>query len=140
MPSVMWPAIIWPDLELWAIDYLKARLATRPEPFAQGVAVRNVVPDTMPARLITVRDDGGGRSDATKTASLGVNIWAGAAKNPADCSNLARLVTALLEDAAGYGPVKAHLSTSGPYPVAEASAKPHRYLSVDLVVTGTPLT
>lgn len=137
MPSVMRPAIVWPDLELWAIDYLESRLADRTEPFAQDVDVRNLVPKTMPARLVTVRDDGGGRDDVTKSASLGVNVWAA---NPFDCSNLARLVTAFFEDAAGHGPVKAHLSTSGPYPVPEDSGKPHRYLSVDLVVTGIPLT
>lgn len=132
------PPVIFPDAEAWAIGYLKPALAARTEPFASGVTVTNKAPKTMPARLVTVRDDGGPRlDDVRKVASIGVNVWAA---SMADVSDLARLVAALLEAAPGSGPVVAHLSTSGPYPVAEeASEKPHRYLSVDLSVRGEPL-
>ena len=91
----------------------------------------------MPARLVTVRDDGGSRDDLSRTAFLGVNVWA---ETDADCSDLARMVASLLEASAGNGPVVACLGTNGPMPVVEESDKPHRYLSADLVVTGSPLT
>lgn len=119
------PAVLFPDVEAWAIAYLKAALTE--------VTVSNKVPGTMPARLVTVRDDGGPRQEVTKTVNLGVNVWA---TSDADCSDLARLVVAHLEASAGNGPVVAHDGTSGPYAVVEASTKPHRYASVDLRVRG----
>lgn len=137
MSSVLRPSILWPDVEAWAVGYLESALSARPEPYAAGVLVSRSVPGTMPPRLVTVRDDGGGRGDVTRSSGLGVNVWAA---TDGDCSDLARLVCALLEAAAGSGPVKACTGSYGPYPVPEASGKPRRYLSVDLIVTGVPLT
>lgn len=137
MSTVMRPSILWPDVEAWAITYLTAALAAREEPYADAVAVRKDVGKAMPPRLVTVRDDGGGRGDVTRSSGLGVNVWAATDE---DCSDLARLVCALLEAATGNGPVVAVTGSFGPYPVPEDSGKPHRYLSVDLIVTGVPLT
>lgn len=136
MSTVFRPSILWPDVEAWAVDYLTTALAAREEPHADGVEVRTQVGKTMPARLVTVRDDGGGRTEITRSSGLGVNVWA---ESEAVCSDLARLVCSLLEAAAGNGPVRACVGSFGPYPVPE-EGKPHRYLSVDLVVTGAPLT
>lgn len=131
------PAVLFPDTKSWAISYLSSALAARPEAVASGVTVAGKVPATMPARLVTIRDDGGPRSSAvTKRVSLGVNVWAGTDQ---DAAGLAALVAALLEDSSGKGAVVAHLSTSGPVEAVEASGKPHRYLSVDLSVRGTAL-
>jgi hypothetical protein len=131
------PPVLFPDVKAWAVGYLTGALAGRPEPVASGVAVRTVVPATMPARLVTVRDDGGPRSsDVTKVASLGVNVWAATA---ADASDLSALVAALFEAAPGDGPVVAHEGASGPFEVAEDTGKPHWYLSVDLRIRGTAL-
>lgn len=129
------PAVLFPDGEVWAITYLKAALLARPvgETFADNVTVSNVVPTTMPARMVTIRDDGGPRQAVTKTVAFGVNVWAA---TDADCSALARLVVALFEASPSSGPVVAHESTSGPYRVIEESLKPHRYASVDLRVRG----
>lgn len=135
--SVMRPTVLWPDMEAWATDYLRTRLAARAEPYASGVTVGTRVPTTMPARMVTVRDDGGSRGDVTRPTTLGVNVWAA---TDADCSDLTRLVLALLEASAGHGPVVACGGTNGPFPVPEDSGKPHRYLSVTLTVTGTPIT
>lgn len=137
MSTVFRPSVLWPDVEAWAIGYLSTALAAREESYAEDVAVRKDVGDTMPARLVTVRDDGGGRTEVTRSSGLGVNVWA---STDEDCSDLARLVCALLEASAGYGPVVACTGSYGPYPVPEESGKPHRYLSVDLIVTGVPLT
>ena len=133
------PAVIFPDVVLWALGYLRTALTARPvgETFADDVFVQADTPATIPARLVTVRDDGGRRlPDVRKVASLGVNVYAA---TKADCANLANLVAAIFEAAPGSGAVVGHVGTSGPYPVPEASLKPHRYLSVDLVVRGVAL-
>ena len=132
------PAVVFPDLEAWAVTYLRDALSSSAESFASGVVVRNVVPDVVPARLVTVRDDGGPRQDdVRKIVSLGVNVWA---EDAADCSDLARYVAALFESPAALtGGVVGHVGSTGPYPVAESSGRPRRYLSVDLLVAGEPL-
>lgn len=130
-------SLLWPDVEAWAVSYLSTALDARPEPYASGVVVRTQAGSTLPPRLVTVRDDGGRRDDLSRRTSLGVNVWAA---TPKDCSDLARLVQALLEAAGGSGPVVACLNTNGPFPVPEQGGTPHRYLTADLVVTGTPLT
>lgn len=130
------PTLLWPDVEAWAVTYLKAALAANPQPYTTGVKVRADTGATITTPLVTVRDDGGNRDDASRTTSLAVNVWA---TTPEGCSDLARLVQTLLEASAGNGPVVACLNTFGPYRVPEQSTTPHRYLSADLVVTGTPL-
>lgn len=131
------PPVVFPDVEQWAVGYLRTFLDDRTEDFAHDVDVDVKTPELIPARLVTVRDDGGQRRPGvTKTASLGINVWAERRK---DASDLARLVAAALEASAGHGPVVAHLATSGPYPVGEESEKPRRYVSVDLIVRGSAL-
>ena len=137
MSTALRPSILWPDVEAWAVNYLRTALAARTEPYASGVQVRTDVGKAMPARLVTVRDDGGTRGDVTRSSGIGVNVWAATDE---DCSDLARLVCALLEASAGSGPVVACTGSFGPYPVPDDSGKPHRYMSVDLIVTGAPLT
>lgn len=131
------PPLIFPDMSLWAVTYLRAALAARAESFASGVTVLTKVPNTIPTRLVTIRDDGGPRgADVTKTSALGVNVWAA---NDADCTDLANLIAGLFEAAVANGPVVGHLGSSGPYPVPDESAKPRLYLTVDLVIRGTAL-
>lgn len=135
--SVLRAHLVWPDVKAWAIGYLTTALAARPEPVATGVHVSGSVPEAMPPRLVTVRDDGGPRGDVTQTARLGVNVWAA---TEADCSGLSRLVASILGASAGSGQVVACEITTGPYEIPEESGIPHRYLTADVVVTGTSLT
>ena len=138
------PAVVFPDVKAWAVSYLSAALGARAESYASGVSVRSRVPaetvaDPWPVsgRLVTVRDDGGSRvGPVTRRTLLAVNVWADTEKNTAD---LAALVVALLEDAAGSGPVVAHDNTSGPVEVVEESTRPRRYASVDIIVRGSDL-
>lgn len=138
------PAILFGDAAAWGTGYLRAALAARGEAYTDDVTVRSQKPtavdtDLPPAsgRVVTVRDDGGPRdAELTKVVTLGVNVWA---DDEADCVDLALMCAALLESAPGFGPVVAHVATSGPFPLADQSNKPHRYLSVDLRVTGEPL-
>lgn len=137
------PPVLFGDSAAWATAYLRAAINDRPEPYADSVTVRTQKPtatDTDPppasGRVVTIRDDGGPRGlDVTKTITLGVNVWA---DNEGECADLALLSAVLLEAAPGDGPVVAHVATSGPFPLADRSEKPHRYLSVDLLVSGTP--
>jgi hypothetical protein len=131
------PVQIFPDLSSWASDYLRTAIAARPEPYASSVTVTGYWPEgkAMPARLVTVRDDGGPRvAPVMKRVSLAVNVWAA---TEADCSDLSLLVAALLEDAAGSGPVIAHDGSTGPVRVRDST--PHRYLTADLLVQGEQL-
>lgn len=132
------PVVIFPDVEAWAVGYLSAALAARPESVAVGVKVTATWPSgAIPARLVAVRDDGGPRSGpTTKTTSVAVNVWASTQE---DATDLALLVAGLLERSVGSGPVVAHEGASGPVRVAEESGRPHRYLTADLVVRGADL-
>lgn len=131
------PAVVFTDLEAWAVGYLATALAARAESFTEDVTVSNRVPDVIPARLVTVRDDGGSRSaTVTKSSALGVNVWASSEE---DASDLARMVVALLENAGGDAPVVGHSGTSGPVRVPEESGTPHWFASVDLVHRGASL-
>lgn len=137
------PAVLFADSAQWAVSYLRGALDARPEAYAADVTVRtqrptatNTDPPPASGRVVTIRDDGGARGpDVTKTVTLGVNVWA---PDEGDAADLALMVEALLESSPGAGPVVAHLGTSGPFPIADASG-PHRYLSVDLTVAGAPL-
>ena len=135
--SLRQPSVVFPDVVDYAIDYLTTALAARPvgETFADNVTVRDRAPETLPTRLVTVRDDGGPRAAVTKDVALGVNVWA---ESEPVCSDLARLVVALLEDANGF-PFVGHVSTSGPYLVPEQGTQIHRYAVVTLTVVGTSL-
>lgn len=129
------PTVIFADVEAWAVGYLDAELTASAEPYADAT-VSNRAPKRLPARMVTVRDDGGPRSSVTKVASLAVNVWA---QTEEDASDLMRLVVALLESATAEGPIVGHESTSGPSRVPEESGVPHWFASVDLVHRGTSL-
>lgn len=132
------PALIFPDVAAWAIGYLDAALDARAEGFASGVTVAGYWTGVaLPARLVTVRDDGGPREGpVTKRCTLAVNVWAATQE---DCTDLALLVAALLEDTPGVGAVVAHDGATGPVWVPDNSGRPHRYLTADLVVRGADL-
>lgn len=132
------PAVLFPDAKAWAITYLKAELLARPvgDTYADNVTVLDRAPETIPTRLVTIRNDSGPRREVTKTCSLGVNVWA---ESVEVCTDLANLVVAILEASPGNGPVTAHRNTSGPYEVPEESTKPHQYASVDLDFRGSAL-
>lgn len=137
------PVVLFGDAAAWATTYLRAALVARGEPYTENVTVRTQKPtatDTDPppvsGRVVTIRDDGGPRgTDVTKTVTLGINVWA---PDEGDAVDLGLMCAALLEASPGNGPVVAHLATAGPFPIADASG-PHRYLSVDLLVAGSPL-
>jgi hypothetical protein len=131
------PVIVFPDVELWACDYLKTALAARPESFADTVYVGVKVPDPRRDRMVIVRRDGGPRLDTVREAArLGVRVWA---TSEQDATDLARLVRALMWMAPDGSPVCRVNDLSGPSPVADESKQPLRFFSLELIVRGAPL-
>jgi hypothetical protein len=127
---------IFDDVELWACTYLRGKLTARPEAYTTGVVVSNAVPTTRPARLVTVRRDGGPKvNPLTEAARVGVNVWAA---TEADATNLARLTRAILSGAAGQGPVRRVTETSGPSPIPDVV--PRRYFIAELLIHGSIIT
>lgn len=128
----MTPAVIFPDVELWATGYLRTALtATYPT-----VVVSNRYDGQ--ALAVWVRRDGGPQlDDVREAARLSVNVFARAATDQ-PVSDLARRVSAVLRAAADGNPVLRVRQISGPSPIADAL--PRRFMSFECVVRGAVLT
>jgi hypothetical protein len=129
------PVVIFPDVELWACQYLQAALATRGEAYAADVYVGNTVPSPRTGRMVVVRRDGGPRLDYHRDAArLTVRVWGSTEQEATD---LARLVGALLWAAPTGEPVIAVTQPTGPTPVADDSRQPLRLQTFEVTVRGT---
>lgn len=126
------PAVVFPDVELWATTYLRAALAGRPEAYAAGAFVSNKKPTANRAKTVVVRRDGGPQVGLFDFARLTVRVWD---DDEQTASDLARLVRALLMVSPGNGPVVGVESPSGPQGVPD-SAQPQKFLSVELKMRG----
>lgn len=127
------PNIIFPDVELVVVEYLRTTLEARPEPFAEAtVDIR--VPATMPERLVQVRRDGGVRLDNIREAArVTVNIFA---ETEADAADLTRLCRALLWAAPNGSPVVRVNDGSGPVAIPDESGRKRRFFTVEVIVRG----
>lgn len=121
--------LIFPDVELVTITYLKAALAAHGYP---GMSVVNVRTATTPQ--VWVRRDGGPAGQVLETPRLGVNVFHTTEQKVSD---LARTVSALLRAAADGLPVTRVVQTSGPSPIADST--PRRFMTFELVVRGADL-
>lgn len=130
------PNIVFPDVELAVVDYLRAALVARPEPFADTtVDIR--VPNPIPARLVQIRRDGGPRLDKTREAArVAVNIFA---PTEADATDLARLCRALLWAAPDGNPIVRVIDISGPVAIPDESQRKRRFFTVEVWVRGADL-
>ena len=129
--------VLFPDVELHFTTYLRTALAGRPESYAAGVSVARTAPPTMPARLVTIRRDGGPQLDVVReSARLTVNVWHDSQQG---CTDLARLVRALLWAAPNDGPVLRVDLNSGPSQVPESNDKPHLVMVFDAIIRGEDL-
>lgn len=142
--------VLPPDVELYLTRWLRDQLADRNDVPAGGrVATREWKPPTgdpgatPPTWQVIVRDDSGpDTSVITQEISVGISILAGTKENPTAASSLARLVKAIMRDAAGLqpgNPIAAVIGSLGPYAVAEETTYARRYMTFDLSVVGTPL-
>lgn len=129
------PLVVFADVELLLTGWLRTALAARTEPFKAGVVVANAVPTNRPARLVTIRRDGGPRLDvARESARVGVNVYAATEQ---DVSNLAGLVRALLWACPDGAPICRAVELSGPSPIPDVV--PRRYQTFEFIVRGADL-
>ena len=138
-------AVIWADMEAWAVDYLaRCLFLAEPEhPEAVDVMVRNRVPterqgDDWPAsqRLVVCRDDGGQwQGDVRAEVRMGFQVWA---ETHEVATDLARLLTAYLGAAEGDGPIR-RASPARAYTVSDEEGRPKRYLTAQFTIRGDQL-
>lgn len=133
MPG-QWPVVVFPDVELWACQYLRTELDARPEAETENVWVGNVLPDQRTDRMVAVRRDGGPRQGPTRdVARLTVRCWGSSEQEVTD---LSRLVAALLWAAPDGDPVIRVEQSTGPTPIADDSRQPLRLQTFELTVRG----
>lgn len=132
------PRVVFPDVELLICTLLRQALADRAEPYTTDVYVGTTVPNPRLPRMITVRHDGGARLDAAlESAQLGINVYA---VTETDVNDLARLTRALLWAAPDGKPLTRVNDVSGPVAVPNESGQFLRYLTLEAVLRGEPLT
>lgn len=134
----MQPAsIIFPDVALWATEYLRDALKARPETYATGVRVDTKMPAQRPKRAVILRRDGGPRLDGVReSARVSAQVWASTEQ---DVNDLTRLVRALMWAAPDGRPVVRVADSAGPSTIVDESKQPGRYMTFDVTVRGTPL-
>jgi hypothetical protein len=122
--------VIFPDVELELVGYLRTALAAHgyPDTFVSNRR------ESQPT-AVWVRRDGGPTLDVVREAArVGVNVYA---LTEQAVTNLARTVSALLRTAADGDPVVKVEQSMGPSPIADAS--PRRYMTFEVWVRGTQL-
>lgn len=128
----MRPVVVFPDVEAWAVGYLQAALATRPEVYAADVHVSTSVPKPRRDRMVVIRRDGGPRLDVVREAArLAVRVWAMTEK---DAAGLTQLVRALLAASPGDGPARRYTEVAGPVSIADESGQPLRFFTAELII------
>lgn len=139
----MGSAVIHSDIVLFLTTWFRAAIAARPEAYCQGVRVSNKETDLNKGPLVVILDNSGPRlSVISAERTIGISVLAGTKDNPKPAVDLALMVEALCSRLPGLqpgNPVAAVTETRGPFAVAEASTVARQYLTVDLIVTGTPL-
>jgi hypothetical protein len=138
------PAVIYDDVELWAVGYLRTALAARSEAYTSDLYVSASMPKNAETgeperrtRMVLVRRDGGGRTNQVlDNPRMSIDCWAATWQ---DATNLARMVAALIQSAPGDSNVKRAVMTGGPTRVADPSRQPRVYTTFDLVVKGSDL-
>lgn len=134
-------ATLFPDVEKLIVSRLKSALNGAVPAYATGVTVatKKPAPDVTPypARIVTVRADGGVQRvrGITKTERVGVNVYA---DNYADASSLALYVDAVIRTF-NTGEIKLVETTLSPVRVDNDGAEEQRYMTFELVVKATDL-
>jgi hypothetical protein len=130
-------SILFADAEAWAVTALRAALALRSEAYKSGVVVATTVPPTRPARLVTVRRDGGPARGIFDYPRFGVNVWAATDE---DATDLANLVAALMRRLPGDGTCVSIRQLSGASPVPDESGQPRRFCTFEATLRGGVLS
>lgn len=139
-------SIIHADLEQWGVGWLQEQIDARPEEVCADVVVDRKEPgpgEPWPKRLVVLRDDGSTEDELNvDSAALGATIYAGTKVLPKDANDLARIVRAIIRDAARVepgNPVAAVVASAGPFKVDDERPEAVRYLTFELKVVGSAL-
>jgi len=126
--------IVSPDIEAWAVDYIRGGLAGLSDPVTDNVLVATRVPTERAPKMVVVRRDGGPKLDVVREiARLGVRVWGTSDEEVTDLTNIVR---ALLQASPGNGPVRRFVEIAGPSYLLEDSGQPMRFFTVELTVKG----
>ena len=134
-------ATIFPDVEKLLVARLKSSLSTSGQSYASNVTVATKKPGAevtpYPARIVTVRADGGTSIERglTKSERVGVNVYAA---NYSDASSLALLVEALMRTF-NWGDIKLVNTSMSPVRVDNDGKEEQRYMTFEIVVKASTL-
>lgn len=134
-------ATIFPDVEKLLVSRLKDSLQASTKSYASSVTVATKKPgpevSPYPARIVTVRSDGGSSIERglTKSERVGVNVYAA---NYSDASSLALLVDALMRTF-NWGDIKLVNTSMSPVRVDNDGKEEQRYMTFELVVKASTL-
>lgn len=134
-------ATLFPDVEKLVVARLKSALSASTLPYATNVyvATKKPAPDVSPypARIVTVRADGGMQRvrGITKTERVGLNVYAA---TYADASSLALFVEALMRTF-NWGDVKLVETVMSPVRVDNEATQEQRYMTFELVVKASDI-
>lgn len=132
----MIPAVEYDDMEMWACDYLRPRLAT----WSPFVDRRFPARTWMAGFAVVVRDDSGrDLSVATASRSMGFTVI-GPESDYAGTERFAQRVATLMRRSPYPGPDSpvADCRVRGPYSL-DATGRVEFYLAADLVIVGRPI-
>ncbi|MFE9955835.1 hypothetical protein [Micromonospora sp. NPDC005299] len=145
---------LYPDAELVAVTWLRARLAERSEPYAEGVTVgTKVAPAQSPGKYVRLRRLGGVElHEVADSPRLQAQVWfqTGGSSDEKNRNDLAQLVWALLRGAQGQEvtvagwprPVVCYrvATFSGPVPVPDPAdgTRTISQLTVEVGMRGRP--
>ena len=127
------PLVTYGDVEQALLDHLTARLAGHP--LAAGLQTGTQIPDS-PDVFLLVRRAGGLRERYLDRPRLDVQVWH---CTDVDAHDLADLVSGLIWQAEGVGPIRGVTDATGPVYVPDSDRGASRYLlTVTLTVKGAP--
>jgi hypothetical protein len=134
-------ATIFPDIEPLLVTLIKNGLTASANPVTSSVTVATKKPaasvNPYPARIVTVRADGGPpvERDLTKAELVGVNVFC---NTYSDASTLSLLVDSIIRDGAG-GAIKLVESQLSPVRIDNEGPQEQRYMTFRLVVKATDI-
>jgi hypothetical protein len=130
---------IFPDLEVLLVARIKEGLEANPETVTTGVVVSVMKPEPgtpgYPARIVTVRSDGGidVERGLTRSDRIGINVYAQKYK---DANDLARIVDSIVRSAVG-GSIKLVETALSTVRVPNPGGEEQRYTTYDVVLKAT---
>lgn len=132
------PVVVFPDAQLWAVEFLRAALDTREEPYAVGVIVGTVLPYDGAVPYVSVRQYGSSVDRfADGMAFLRVTAWH---SSEARSLALGQLLHGLLVAAPGDASVRFVSSETGPFPATDPdSSNPISSFTVSVRLRPTQL-